>query len=176
MKNYQVFTSIDPLKDYKLSLIEQYNCMFFEHNTNSKLSINCGMKNLNMYHEKIITDGNIKVISKNSNKPSIVCEEKLITFDNGLSLLIEISNSTFFINILRKNNEILYEIHMYKESKELIDKIINYIYNNRIDLDTLSIALYYPNNIKLAEYEQNIKVEKNYFYSEKKKCLKLKKR
>jgi hypothetical protein len=176
MKNNQVFASIDSLKNYKQLLINKYNCMFFEHNTNAITTINCGMKDFDIYHEKIITDGDIKVIGKNIGKPSIVCEEEYITFDKGMSLVIEISNSTFYINLLCRNKETLYEIHMNEESLELIDKIMNYIYKCRNGIDTSAMALYYPDTIKLTDFEQDMKTENIYFYSEKKKCLKLKKR
>lgn len=176
MNNLQVYTPYDPLINYKIYLNKKYNCMFFEHNTNTITNINCGMKELDIYHEKIITDGNIEVINKSEGKPTMICENKIITFDKGLSLSIKISNSTFFINIVRKNTEKVYEIHMNEESRELIDNIIKYIYYSRTGIDTSAIALYYPDTIKTTNYEEDIKTENYYYYSEKKNKLRIKKK
>ena len=171
MHNLQIYSVTDPLCQYKLMLNQIYNCTFFEHDTNGTIDIGCGLQQLDMYHEKIITDGTILLNNKNSYKPKMIWNNELITLDKGLSISINISNSTYFVNIISKNNETLYEIHLLNETQEQIHDIINYLYNDRYGYDTNSISLIYPDTAKLVSHIGNNRYEGLYSYSNKKQVL-----
>ncbi len=171
MHNLQIYSSTDPLNQYKIMLNQIYNCTFYEHNTNSTFDIGLGMKGLDIYHEKIITDGIITLNNKNNYKPYMIWNNELIALDNGFSVSINISDSTYYINMISKNNETLYEIHLLNESKEKIREIIKYIYYNRYGYDTNSITLRYPDIVKIVSHVGDEKYEGSYFYSNKKQKI-----
>lgn len=154
MSKLQVFSSFDPLLNFKLNVTDVYDCIFLQNeNINGQINIGTGTKDNIIVEEKIITDGYISLDKKNPNTPLIVWKNNLIRLDNGLSISINISNATYLINRIRYGNEEVFEITLQNENEELMQRIIEYIYNNQLrNFTPNSIALYHPSTIALENY------------------------
>ncbi len=160
MSQLQIFISPDDLAEYKLNRHEQYGCLFFEHDINKTMDIGQGVYNNTIYQEGIITDGNINLNRKNFNMPFIIYKNQLFKMEDGLSIPITLRNASFYIlkTKVQKDSNIdtEYSIHCNNESKELLDKLIKYIYNQEYDLfQTESITLYDKNTISMWSTNKN---------------------
>ena len=144
MANLQAFTIDDNLRSQKELINDFYNVTFTEHPVNGIVPVNSGTQNNIIIEEEIITDGIISIKRNNLVTPSIVFLNNYIVLDEGLSININLNKATFYINIIKSNNIIQYDIHVEKESKELL-VISNYTQNN-----INSISIRYPRKITIT--------------------------
>lgn len=164
MSRLQIFSRFDELNYFKTEKESAYKCLFFEHPINRTFDVATGSLDGTIYEETIITDGTIELNGKNFYSPNVVWNNELITLNDGISISIKVNNATFFVTKIKVGDVVGYDIHTEKESEELLNKIINYIYNNEKHLfDTESIALKYPYYIKL---EKNIDGISSYEYTD----------
>ena len=142
MKKIQICSQFDKLRDYKLQTNKEYGCTFHEVNINSNLHLGQGTFNNDNYHESIITNGKIKINDINREKSFVVFNNNLITLNNGLSVSVSISDATFFVLKTFMNGDIDYTIYTKEEKEELLNSIIDYIYNDCNQLfNTESISI-----------------------------------
>ena len=134
MSTLQVYDTLDTLRCYKLAKHKQYGCFFYEFSINRIFNIGAGIKDDIEYKETVITDGNITLNKKNFDNPIIIFKNQAFKMDLGLSISINISNATFFILKVKRNNETEYNIYYENANEELLDKLIRFIYNKEYSL------------------------------------------
>lgn len=149
MANLQAFTIDDNLRSQKELITDFYNVTFTEHPVNGIVSVNSGTKNNIIIEEEILTDGIISIERNNLVTPSIVFLNNYIVLDEGLSININLNKATFYINIIKSNDIIQYDVHVEKESKELLDKIYQLISNYKQN-NINSISIRYPGKITIT--------------------------
>lgn len=170
MISLQVFSSLDELKYFKEVKQGAYRCLFFKHPINRTFDICEGELDGVTYEESIITDGDITLGKMNYHRPIIIWQNKVLTLDEGLSIAITLENATFFINKIKINDMVGYDIHTEYESEELLTKIIEYIYKGKTDFfDTSSISLEYPYTVKIEKSKDGNKTINYIDYSPSKK-------
>lgn len=177
MSRLQIFSRCDELWYFKVAKEASYKCLFFEHPVNKIVDVATGSLDDVIYEESIITDGNIELNRKNLYSPKVVWQNQLLTLNDGISIPIKISNATFFVTKIQVNDIVGYDIHTEVESEELLNKIINFIYNDKKELfDTESISLKYPYYIRLEKNKNGIKTTEYTDLAPDKKIKKRKKK
>lgn len=155
MGKYQIFSVHDPLREFKECSNELYDCSFFEHEDgiNRTMSIGCGERDNKIVRESIITDGDIYITGRNTNKSLVMFQNHLIQLDNDLSMLIKLANANYFINVINYGDLKEYDIHVVKEELETLRAIVEYI-SGKKNLETIrnSIVMEYPQFITLNNY------------------------
>lgn len=129
MYNKQVFSNVDPIKDWKQKMQTKYpNCAFYNHEVNSRFDIGSGYQDEQLVTESIITDGTISIQRKNFIRPTIVWANHVITLDNGTCITIEVSNATYMVDIIKKNGETQYDIHSVENDQKLLTRILDLLF------------------------------------------------
>lgn len=151
MSNIQIYDGYDPFKDFKLA----NNCYFYTQEINSRMfNISTGINNNNIYQEKIITDGVIDILKINHDTKYMIWNNNLITLNDGLSIKIKLEQANFFINVINRNNEQIYDIHIKPENIHLLSVILEFLrQHNKGLIDTNTIALQYPSTLILESYQ-----------------------
>lgn len=153
MGKLQQYTYADPLRDLKLAATEINDVTFSQENINRLINIGAGTYNGNIIEEQILTDGIIKIEQNNKELPSMVLLNNYLKLDTGLSIKIKIENAKFFINIIKCNNTIQYDVHTLEENKEILQHILNLINNYNINKDDISsISIKHPGKISINNY------------------------
>lgn len=169
MGRLQIFDRSDKLRDIKMEATEFLNITFAEHPINEKINIGSGSKNGIVLEEQILTDGTISIERNNKTSPSIVLLNNYIKLDEGLSISISLQKASFYINIIKCGNIIQYDVHTEKESKELLNHILQFISLDGHKEDSLSsITLKYPGFITIKNYiNGKVDIDTIDFYNKK---------
>ncbi len=147
MSKIQFFSNYDPLKDYKMIMPDNY--AFFAHPINNRnINLGVGTSDNITYSETLLTDGIISINRKNLDNPLVIWKNKATTLHDGLSISINLTQATFFIIILRRNNEIEYDIHVENETLQSYNQIIEYLKSGQV-ANVNSISLIDKYNIGL---------------------------
>lgn len=175
MRQNQIFSVYDPLRDFKQNVSEYNNYSFYEHDNgiNKNLNIGCGFYNNTLVEEKIITDGIINIVGKNYNKPFIIYNNALLSLDNGLSVLINITNANYFINVINYGNLRQYDIHLVEDNLPLLQTIVENISRNNLLRDSVNVAsIEHPGIVTIERFnERKLEVETTACVSEKANVL-----
>lgn len=151
MINKQIFIKEDPLRLFKEKAQRRFpNCAFYTHSVNGSIDVATGSLDEMPATESVITDGKISLQRKNHYSPSIVWENHFLTLDNGTSISIEIQDASFMISVTKYLGQEQVEIHVEKEDRDTIQKILDFFYKKQIGLyNTNSITFNSPTILKL---------------------------
>ncbi len=151
MINKQIFIREDPLKLFKEKVQTRFpNCAFYNHPVNGNVDVATGSLEGVSATEAVITDGTISLQRKNHYSPSIVWKNHFLTLDDGTSVSIEIQNASFMISVTKYLGQSQVDIHVEKEDRDTIQRILNFFYQKQLGLyNTNSITFNSPTILKL---------------------------
>lgn len=151
INKFQYFSNYDKLRDFKIATLQQYaNCSFFEHDINAVSSVSNGFFEDKPITERIITDGNISLEKHNKSSSYLIWENHLLTLENGNSIEFRIDGASFMVVSIKYGDEVHHEIHSIEENRELLERILHLIYNQKgSSARTSSITFKTPSIISL---------------------------